>query len=165
MTLDEEKLVKILSDRLEESGHLTFQELTLTRSLLDMTTLSDSSTQKRIDLAGLNKYDGQVLFFEAEREFTVKHPLTYRSFCDFCYMLAPAAAYQELPKALREEQIAWAEKEGLGIVLVEENEQFQIIVSAQRNLLSSEVRTAVRSIMRTQDPLSSLYPPVPHFAR
>ncbi|MFQ5976542.1 MAG: hypothetical protein ACE5OZ_00245 [Candidatus Heimdallarchaeota archaeon] len=165
MTLDEERLVEILSEHLDESGHLTFRELTITRNLLDMAALSDTAVQKRIDLAGLNKYDGQICFFEAEREFTVKHPLTYRSFCDFCYLLAPATTYRELPEAIREEQVEWAAKEGLGIVLIEEDGRIHLVTSAKRNILSREVRTAVRSIMRTQDPLSSLYPQIPPFAQ
>ncbi|MHA2272860.1 MAG: hypothetical protein ACXACI_13425 [Candidatus Hodarchaeales archaeon] len=166
MSLDENQLVDLLSPHLDESGHLTFRELTLTNNLLDMANLSDSNVQKRIDLAGLNKYDGQILFFEAEREFSVKHPLTYLPFADFCYLLAPASAYRELPEPIREEQITWATKKGLGIVLVEPDGRIHVIVSAKRNVqFPAEIRTAVRAIMRAKDPLSAMYPEIPHFAR
>ncbi|MFW9916486.1 MAG: hypothetical protein ACFFGZ_12845, partial [Candidatus Thorarchaeota archaeon] len=158
MSLDENQLADLLSPHLDESGHLTFRELTLTDNLLDMANLSDSHVQKRIDLAGLNKYDGQILFFEAEREFSVMHPLTYLPFADFCYLLAPASA-REIPEPIRKEQIAWATKKGLGIVLVEPDGRIHVIISAKRNVhFSPEIRTAVRAIMRAKDPLSAMYP-------
>lgn len=166
MPLDEEQIVELLSRQLDESGHLTFQELTLTRSLLDIAALSDSRVQKRIDLAALNKYDGQILFFEAERDFTVKHPLSYQQFADFTYLAAPASAYHNSPEHNREEQVTWAKEEGLGILLVEKDGKIRVIVSSKRNdRLSTEVRTAVRGIMRTNNPLSAVYPQIPHFAR
>ncbi|MFQ5976755.1 MAG: hypothetical protein ACE5OZ_01335 [Candidatus Heimdallarchaeota archaeon] len=166
MTLNEGELVEFLASDLEASGHLTFREVTLTRSLLDMAALGDTPVQKRIDLAALNKYDGQILFLEAEREFTVKHPLSYRPFADFTYLVAPMTAYREVPEQVRQEQVTWAQAEGLGIILVEGDGRSEVLVSAKRNpQLSPEVRGAVRAMMRVQDPLSTTYPPMPPFTQ
>ncbi len=65
-----EYLDMILTDKIQFQ---TYLELQITNKHLDLDEIVDQD-QIRIDLAGINQFDGSIHFFEAETQLHVQHP-------------------------------------------------------------------------------------------
>ncbi|MFX1515741.1 MAG: hypothetical protein ACFFC6_05485 [Promethearchaeota archaeon] len=146
--ISEEELVNFLEDILiEKFKFQTYRELTITSKYLDLQAIINQD-QMRIDLAAISFIDGSIYFFEAEREFHVKHPAMYTHFCDYCYLLCPDDAFDDLPWTPKKQQLSWAEETGIGILTSSGEGAFRNRLGAKlQEDLSPEIRKEVLRMM------------------
>ncbi|MFX0126074.1 MAG: hypothetical protein ACFFAE_20805 [Candidatus Hodarchaeota archaeon] len=143
----EEELVNHLEDVLiDKLKFQTYTELVITAKHLDLQSMINQE-QLRIDLAGINSTDSTIHFFEAETQLHVKHPIMYRNFCDYCYLLCPEEVFDSLPSVTKREQVSWAEEAGLGIITGSKEGAFRIRLHAKQQTLLPEVRKEVIRMM------------------
>lgn len=145
--LTEIELVNHLEDVLVDKLQFqTYTELTITSKHLDLQTMINQE-QLRIDLAGINFIDSSIHFFEAETELHAKHPIMYRSFCDYCYLLCPDETFDLLPSVTKRQQLSWADETGIGIITVSKEGALRVRLHAKQQSLLPEVRTEVIRMM------------------
>jgi hypothetical protein len=145
--LTEEELVHYLENVLVDMlQFLTYIELQITSKHLDLQKMIKQD-QFRIDLAGINSVDSSIYFFEAETQLHVKHPVMYRLFCDYCYLLCPDEAFDSLPSETKRQQLSWAEDSGIGILTASKEGALRKRLGAKQQSLAPEVRNEVLRMM------------------
>ena len=145
--LTESKLIIVLDTILtEQVEFVTFPELQITSKNLDLKKLVEKD-QIRIDLAALNNFDGSINFFEAETTLYSFHPISYRQFCDFCYLVCPADSFDLLDSESKQQQINWADEMGVGIITITSDRNINIRLRAKRQNLTPVIRKEVIRMM------------------
>ncbi|UCE14868.1 MAG: hypothetical protein JSV04_06715 [Candidatus Heimdallarchaeota archaeon] len=124
----------------------TYQELTITSKYLDIQKLINQD-RLRIDLAAIHPIDGSIHFFEAETQVHVKHPVIYRNFCDYCYLLCPEEQFDILPYVTKSQQRSWAKETGVGVVTVSKKGELRVRLHAELQPLLPEIRKEVLRMM------------------
>lgn len=124
----------------------TYQELTITSKYLDVQKLINQD-RLRIDLAAIHPIDGSIHFFEAETQLHVKHPVMYRAFCDYCYLLCPEEQFDLLPFVTKKQQRTWAKETGIGVVTVSKEGALKVRLHAKQQPLQPEIRKEVLRVM------------------
>ena len=156
--LTENELTEVLETILiEQVQFFTFPELQITSKNLDLKKLVEKD-QVRIDLAAINRFDGSIYFFEAETTLYSFHPISYRQFCDYCYLICPADSFDLFDSESKQQQIKWAEEMGLGIITITLDRNVNIRLRAKRQKLTSMIRKEVLRMMnqRTQINFSTI---------
>ncbi|WP_455141188.1 hypothetical protein [Candidatus Hodarchaeum mangrovi] len=145
--LTETYLIKVLDTILKEQVEfLSFPELQITSKNLDLKKIVEKD-QIRIDLAALNNFDGSIYFFEAETTLYSFHPISYRHFCDFCYLVCPAESFDLLDSESKQQQINWADEMGVGIITITSDRNVNIRLRAKRQELTPVIRKEVIRMM------------------
>lgn len=142
-----EHLDKVLTNKIQFQ---TYTELQITSKYLDVSEILSEivdQEQIRIDLAGINQYDGSIHFFEAETQLHVQHPAIYRKFCDYCYLVCPDSQFDLLDTITKQEQFSWATEIGLGIITISEEGKLRVRVHANRQNLDPIIRKEVLRLM------------------
>ena len=124
----------------------TYVELQITNKHLDLAEIVDQELI-RIDLAGINQIDGSIHFFEAETQLHVQHPAIYRKFCDYCYLVCPDSAIDQLDTITKQEQFKWANEIRLGIITISEEGKLRIRAHANQQNLDPIIRKEVLRAM------------------
>ena len=143
-----EYLDRILVDKIQFQ---TYIELQITNKVLDLGEIfaeTADQEQIRIDLAGINQYDGSIHFFEAEMQLHVQHPAIYRQFCDYCYLICPDRQFDELDTETKQQQFDWASEIGLGIITISDKGNMRVRIHANRQEMDPLIR---REILRAMD--------------
>ncbi len=126
----------------------TYTELQIVSKNLDIRKLTPTKQEQlRIDLAAINQVDGSIYFFEAENQIHTQHPSIYREFCDFCYLLCPDEQFDYLDSITKQQQLSWAETQGIGIITISNQGALRVRLNAKRQKLSLEVRKEVLRVM------------------
>ncbi len=145
--LSELELVNHLDNILvEKLKFQTYPELTITSKHLDLQKMINQD-QFRIDLASINHIDGSIHFFEAETQLHAKHPIMYRNFCDYCYLLCPDEQFDLLDSVTKRQQLSWANETGVGIITISNKGALRIRLHAKQQSLLPEVRKEVIRMM------------------
>ncbi len=143
----EEELVNHLEDVLVDKLQFqTYSELTITSKHLNLQSMINQE-QCRIDLAAVNALDSSIYFFEAETQLHAKHPVMYRSFCDYCYLVCPDETFDQLPSETKRQQLTWAEEAGIGIITGSKDGALRIRLYAKLQKLLPEVRKEIIRMM------------------
>ena len=138
-----DRLDRILTDQILFQ---TYSELQITNKYLDLAEIVDQELI-RIDLAGINQVDGSIHFFEAETQLHVQHPAIYRKFCDYCYLVCPDTAFDQLDTITKQEQFNWANEIKLGIITISEEGKMRIRAHANKQDLDPLIRKEVLRVM------------------
>ena len=145
--LTEKQLVEYLDMILTDKIHFqTYLELQITNKHLDLDEIVDQD-QIRIDLAGINQFDGSIHFFEAETQLHVQHPAIYKQFCDYCYLVCPDRQFDQLDSVTKQEQFGWATEIGLGIITISDEGNLRVRIHANRQDLDPIIRNEVLRVM------------------
>ena len=145
--LTEEELVNHLEDVLVDTLQFqTYTELTITSKHLNLQSMINQE-QCRIDLAAINSLDSSIYFFEAETQLHAKHPVMYRSFCDYCYLVCPGETFDSLPSEIKRQQLVWAEEAGIGVITASKDGDLRIRLYAKQQSLKPEVRKEIIRMM------------------
>lgn len=145
--LNELDLVNHLENVLvEKLKFQTYPELTVTSKYLDLQKMINQD-QLRIDLAAINQIDGSIHFFEAETQLHTKHPVMYRKFCDYCYLICPDEQFDLLDSATKRQQLSWADETGVGIITISNKGALRVRLHAKQQPLKPEIRKEVIRMM------------------
>ena len=145
--LSEKELITCLDDILVEQLHFqTYSELQITSKHLDLQKMINQD-RFRIDLAAINRIDGSVHFFEAESQLHIKHPVMYRKFCDYCYLICPDEQFDLLDSVTKRQQLSWADETGVGILTISNNGALRVRLHAKQQPLKPEIRKEVIRMM------------------
>lgn len=126
----------------------TYLELQITSKNLDIKKITPTNQdQLRIDLAAINQFDGSIYFFEAELQIHTQHPTIYQNFCDYCYLLCPDEQFDYLDSVTKNQQVSWAEEQGIGIITISEQGALRVRLNAKRQTLRPEIRKEVLRLM------------------
>lgn len=134
----EEELVNVLAKRYESEGCLTVKELVIPRNVHSKAYKKNSKrSYRRIDLAVYDPKEKLVIFIEAENGLWLNHPIAYKELAHFTYLASPKEVEERI---FNGEQIAWAKKEGIGIIEVDlQQKRVEETVKPQFNELESAV--------------------------
>ncbi|MFX0150433.1 MAG: hypothetical protein ACFFAJ_06610 [Candidatus Hodarchaeota archaeon] len=127
----------------------TYIELQITSKHLDLPKMINQE-KFRIDLAAINKIDASIHFFEAETQLHIQHPLIFKNFCDYCYIVCPDVQFDLLDSITTRQQLNWAKKAGIGIISISDDGALRIRLSALQQQLKPVVRKEVIRIMNTR---------------
>jgi len=94
----------------------------------------------RIDLAAYDKETDEIIFVEAETGLYLQHPQIYLPFCNSLYILCP-----EDHSSFREEQIAWSETQGIGIIEKKTSGDLVISLTPKSRRIFPAVQAFVKS--------------------
>ncbi len=152
-------LTNFLDDFLRKMGFLTKKEFQFTTKYLNIpnlaNTISDNDiSQLRIDLLAIFPHkddkDLELYFFETESSFFVTHPTVYRLCADYVYLLMPADVLKKHSPLYIEQQIKWAQQEGIGIITVDlEQQQLTLLQTAQRQSIDRLIKLTILSLFFT----------------
>jgi len=145
--LTEKQLVEYLDKILTDKMHFqTYIELQITNKYLDLAEIVDQELI-RIDLSGINQFDGSVHFFEAETQLHIQHPAIYRQFCDYCYLVCPESQFDRLDTKTKQQQMDWATEIGVGIITISEEGNLRVRIHANRQHFDPLIRKEVLRVM------------------
>ena len=163
--LTEKQLIDSLDHILvEELNFQTYLEFQMNDLHLDIQTLTETKQkQVRIDLAGINRIDSSIHFFEAETQLHMSHPAIYTPFCDYCYLVCPAVQFDILDSVTKQQQITWAENSGIGVITFTAESEFQIRIQAKKQELLTHIRNEV--IRRMNDRFKIRFTTIPLWER
>ncbi|MFX1283117.1 MAG: hypothetical protein ACFFB5_05650 [Promethearchaeota archaeon] len=141
--LSEKELIIRLETILVKQVHFqTYLELQITSKHLDLQRMIDQE-QFRIDLAAISQIDSSIHFFEAETQLHLQHPVLYRKFCDYCYLVCPEEQFEILDSITKKQQLSWAEETGVGIITISKEGALRVRLHAKKQLILPEVRKEV----------------------
>jgi len=153
-----EYLDKILTHKIQFQ---TYIELQITNKHLDLAKIVESGQKQiRIDLAGINQFDGSIHFFEAETQLHVQHPAIYNQFCDYCYLVCPDRQFDQLDTVTKQEQFDWAAEIGLGIITISDEGNLRVRIQANRQNMDPLIRNEVLRAMDTRFKIRSITVPL-----
>ena len=141
--LSEKELITSLDTILVEQVHFqTYMELQITSKHLDLQRMINQD-QFRIDLAAINQIDSSIHFFEAETQLHIKHPVVYRNFCDYCYLVCPEEQLEVLDSVTKKQQLSWADETGVGVLTISKEGALRVRLHAKQQPILPEVRKEV----------------------
>lgn len=145
--LSEKELITSLKTILVEQVHFqTYQELQITSKHIDLQRMINQD-QLRIDLAAISHTDSSIHFFEAETQLHIKHPMLYRKFCDYCYLVCPEEQFDILDSVTKKQQLSWADETGVGVITISKEGALRIRLLAKQQSMLPEVRKEVVRVM------------------
>ena len=150
--LDEKQLVNTLEKMLmTQLRFQTYNELQITNKYIDISKIVKNDQERiRIDLCRISEIDSSIHFFEAEKQLHIQHPTIYRHFCDYCYLVCPEEQFYLLDKTTQNEQLTWAEEDGIGIITISKEGKIGLRVNAIKQNLQPVVRKEVLRSMNNR---------------
>ncbi|MFX0170599.1 MAG: hypothetical protein ACFE9L_01635 [Candidatus Hodarchaeota archaeon] len=124
----------------------TYTELQITFKHIDLPEMINQE-KIRIDLAGINKIDTSIHFFEAETQLHIQLPLIFKNFCDYSYIVCPDVQFDLLDSVTKRQQLIWAKKAGIGIISILDDGTLRIRLPALQKQLKPVIRKEVIQIM------------------
>ncbi|MHA2296380.1 MAG: hypothetical protein ACXAEU_23695 [Candidatus Hodarchaeales archaeon] len=115
--LSEERIIRVVGDYLRANYYITEEELVINSTVLDLQELVGQDVL-RIDLAGVSRLDGAIVFVEAETEAYLDHPMVYRHVADYAWLACPQIKLEEENNTpgILEDLYQSAAKHGVGIM-------------------------------------------------
>lgn len=142
--MDENELSYYVADFLRKTFFNIYFEVEINQtSNIDIPTLTSGQSKIRIDLAAWSRLDSSITFFEAERSLYAKHPMIYKPFADYVYLVCPYDSISSVSNSMKTAQFELLKNNKLGLIAVKNSGELQEIILPQKLNMDSNIRQVV----------------------
>ena len=146
----EPRVTAILMSFYKEQGWVLFEEFAIPGTILNLGTAAGVPRKRlRPDIMGL--MGGVILAIEVENAPFLHHATSYLHISNYCYLAYPADSEKTLTPETLEDQLRYAQKNGIGVlqVWVDPTQQSQVVevLPAMHHELPPEVKARLVGLM------------------
>lgn len=142
--MDENELCLHVANFLRKNFFNIYFEVEINnKSDIDIPNITTGQTKVRIDLAAWSRLDSSITFFEAERNLFAKHPIIYKPFADYVYLVCPYDSITSVSKEMKKTQFELLKLNMLGLIAVKNSGELLEIILPKKLKMDPNIRQVV----------------------